>query len=411
MQIARTVELASRHRFSQQTYCKVFQSGRGAGVLPSSVHRSSAGTMVTVHGLFYNLPVRQRLLSASLEMERLQNSLRSAILVFPSISFSLHDEQAGRRLVHAPRTHSLLGRFCQLFGGDRAASLRPAAVEHAGVRISALFSLHAHRSKCLQLVFVSGRRVEDPALHAVVCRLLGPVVVQGQSSSGGGAAQAQGKRHPLYVIKIDGSSMDVDLCLDPAKKYIHFQQQDSVHAALACLISSFLSENHFSVSRCLPAATSCHAELSTGSSRSRAVPDSTSSPSRCAIRQPDIRKCSSTTSITSSGAPVHWKATVDPTSHRSVYVHPASGRTLTPASGHTLTPAQCTPASTLHSQPLSMEPTLQAIHSRLITPSQNAPVVRETARLRARPALSRTVTLPALLSHWANPTFSAGEEV
>ena len=350
-----------------------------SGHPPSSIHRSSAGTTVTVHGLFYNLPVRQRLLSASLEMERLQSSLRSAILVFPSISFSLHDEQAGRRLVHAPRTHSLLGRFCHLFGGDRAASLRPAAVEHAGVRISALFSLHAHRSKCLQLVFVSGRRVEDPALHAVVCRLLGPVVAQGQGSSGGGAAQAQGKRHPLYVIKIDSPTMDVDLCLDPAKKHIHFQQQDSVHAALACLICSFLSENHFSVSRCLPAATSCHAELSTGSSRSRAVPDSTSSPSRCAISQPDIRKCSSTTFITSFGAPVHWKAAVDPTSHRSVYVHPASGRTLTPASGRTLTPAQCTPASTLHSQPLSMEPTLQAVHSRLITPSQNAPVVRQTA--------------------------------
>ena len=237
--------------------------------------------------------------------------------------------------------------------------------------------------------------------------------------------------------------MDVDLCLDPAKKYIHFQQQDSVHEALACLICSFLSENYFSVSRCLPAATSCHAELSTGSSRSRAMPDSTSSPSRCAIAQPDIRKCSSTTSITSSGVPVHWKAAVYPTSHRSVYVHPASGRTLTPASGrtltpasgrtltpvcgrtltpasgrtltpasgHTLTPAQCTPASTLHSQPLRMEPTLQTVHSRLITPSQNAPVVLQTASLWARPALSRTVTLPALLSRWANPTFSAGEEV
>lgn len=396
VQVARTVELNSRHRLSQQTYYKVFQCGRGMCVVSSSVSLSRAGMTVTVHDLFYNLPVRRKQLCPSLVVERLKSALCKALLVFPHISISLHDDQASQWLLHASCTGSLLSRFCQLFGRDKTMGIRHTSVEHAGVKISALLSVRSRNSRCLQLMYVNRRHVENRSLHTLVCRLMEPVLSQEQNKKGVDDLQTKCKssQRPFYVIVIEGD-MDFDVCLNPAKTSIHFKQEDSVRAALACLLCTFQSENH-----CCPSATPSVTSTSPTTTSSSSKNCLTSNSSRLTASRHSKTHATHQPIVNTVSVP--WKTAIDPATSHTVYIHPMSGCTLTPD--------KCT--GTNFQQPKSCirdsASLLRSCGSGRFSVAQDTSSIRVQSTLKPLPNISG---LPSLLSGWRNPTFSAGDGV
>ena len=178
VQVAHTVEITSRHRHSQQTWRRVFHCGCSPGVVSASP-LNKAGTIVNVHGLFYNMPVRRRHISPSLLENRLKNVLCKAFLVLPLISFSVYNEQTGQYILHVPNTNSLLNRFGQLFGAEKALEASQKSVECAGIKVCALLSIQPLNSQCLQLIYVNRRPVEKQSLHMLVRRLLMPALCKG----------------------------------------------------------------------------------------------------------------------------------------------------------------------------------------------------------------------------------------
>ena len=353
VQVAQTVELCSRHHFSQMTYCKLFQNG-GSVISSANSGLSHAGTTVTVNKLFSNLPVRRRHMSPSLEMERVRNSLTTSLLTLPHLSLSLHDNQTGHRLLQVPKATSLLSRFHQLFGASaKSSDVQHKYIEYNGVKISALLSARAVNG--LQLIFHNRRCMECEALHLLVSGLLQPALTQLKTDDNHHMKTA---RRPFYIIATEGD-MELDTHLNSAKTQIFLQQEQRVAAALTFLIQSFLHDNHISVGHCHEPSLTIPPPSS---------PDPALSTTLCAV--PSV--------TCQSHDPHHWRAAVDPISSQCMYVHPVSGctRMANPTGGNVSFSCKLTSSKT-----------------------QDIPSIRvqSTASLRSIPV------------DWKNPIFSAGD--
>ena len=359
MQVARTVELISRHKSSQQTYVKIFQSGHAVGIpVISRVPLSTSGTTVTVYDLFHNLPVRKRALSSSLQLEQVKCNLQAAILAYPEVSLSLLSEESAQSLLWAPRTSSSLSRFSQLFGKARNASLKPVAVQHAGMKISGLLSTQPLSSKRMQFLFVNKRLVLNPEVHALLNNLMAPVITAASRTS-------HQNMHPVYFITADMANTEFELCTDSTKNLVCFHHWKNVTTALTCLVATFLFNNHFSVSSIdLDNSSPKQSRTNSFPKQSRTISRSPVhvEPSRHSFGSPSNEAALSTgpviaaleptapppsiniTSTTTGAIAVgrtHWKQVIDPMTKRRLLVHPTTGCTMT---GVHPTP-DCTPSN------------------------------------------------------------------
>lgn len=366
VQLARTVELTSRHYLSQQTYCKLFQAGRSLGTLASPTPCRNAGTIVTVHDLFYNLPVRRKLMSDTLEMEQVKSGMQSAILNHSETSFSLHNEQTGQCLLQVSHTHSMLARFRQIFGGNKASSLRTVHVEQAGVKATGLLSIQTHHSKSLQFLYVNKRLTHSPEMHTLLNSLMAAVVTQKHSMEEGGSAgfKRTQNRYPIYIVTAEVSNAGLDLCLNPTKTHMYLEYEERLQTALTCLLVSFLAENHFPLNHpkmvgtksaaaadvrgtslpCSAGRVPCKGSVDSSSgtglthhiskppSKGKGVPVILSS--RSAVAQPPLihvtpHRTFSAHPVSETGHPSsHWKKSLQPGTKCGVYVHPATGCTM-----------------------------------------------------------------------------------
>ncbi|CAG2232875.1 MLH3 [Mytilus edulis] len=77
--ITSILEINSRSQTSTHTFCKIFQQGRPLPISDSTVPRSSAGTTVTVHDLFYNLPVRKKCCNPALDLEKIRQKVENFV--------------------------------------------------------------------------------------------------------------------------------------------------------------------------------------------------------------------------------------------------------------------------------------------------------------------------------------------
>ena len=364
VQVSQTVEITSRHRLSQLTCCKGFKGGRSSGLVPPPANLSRAGTVVTARGLFYNLPVRRRHLSPSVEVEKLRHALCEALLVLPEVSLSLHDGQAGCRLLQVSRASSLLARFHQLF--QTKSVVQQSDLELDSVKLSALFATQPLGRNSLQLIFVNRRSVEWESVHELVSTLLKPVVA-------GRNLVVAGKPRIFYIISIE---FDVQFDSDMIAARAHLQQERKVGTALTSLIRVFLSNNNLPNTHCLLPAAS--------------IPSQSLQPLSATASESHSRLSSPPPACQLHSAK-HWTAVVDPATNRQLQLHPVSG-------------------CSLHTRQLQQEKGRDSNYVCALQIPSNC----TKPRLRAASTLSSSLKAPgalSLMSHWINPTFSAGEEV
>ncbi len=249
-----TVEVSSRHRHSHQTYSKMFYHGRPAPVAKSSSHRASVGTTVTLHDVFYNVPVRRKGLSEVLEIESIRQTLRGLALADPSVSFSLRNDAMADCVMQIKKTCSLLGTFSVLFGSKRAGSMKEVHHRSGLFVISGIVSTESHYSKSLQFVFINGRLVKKTALHTCVNNILSNSLIcrsilrRGDSSKWSGAETGRdtasprrtSDKHGVFVLKLKCPRTEYDICLEPAKTLVEFKNWDIVLDALREAVGTFL---------------------------------------------------------------------------------------------------------------------------------------------------------------------------
>ena len=364
IQVARTVEIVSRHRLSQQTFCKLYQAGKCVSVAVASASRSQPGTTVAVHDLFHNLPVRRRLVSGALAEEQVKSRMQSTALALPKVAFSLHSEHSGQCLLEVDSSHSVFARFRQLYGTGMVPALRTVQMDLAGVRLTGILSLHPHRNRSLQLIYINRRLTCCPELHLLITGLMTPIVAQVHEVAVGRASQAHRRppaQHPVYVIVAEVSDLNFDLRSSPTKTNVHFECWEKMRTAITYLVVKFLSKNHFPLAH-INTTNSPFPGRSDGKDLvplqlEDSVPcqqanmrDTHTPPlhhSLHMVYSPQqmhyvplssvlIKAPERVSDPHTAAAPVmeavqlssHWKGRVAPHTHQPVYIHPATGSTL-----------------------------------------------------------------------------------
>ncbi|XP_063500194.1 DNA mismatch repair protein Mlh3 isoform X8 [Symphalangus syndactylus] len=248
--MASAVEISSKKNRTMKTFVKLFQSGKALKACEADVTRPSAGTTVTVYNLFYQLPVRRKCMDPRLEFEKVRQRLEALSLMHPSISFSLRNDVSGSMVLQLPKTKDVCSRFCQIYGLGKSQKLREISFKYKEFELSGYISSEAHYNKNMQFLFVNKRLVLRTKLHKLVDFLLRKESIICKPKNGSTSRQMNSSlRHRstpelygIYVINVQCQFCEYDVCMEPAKTLIEFQNWDTLLFCIQEGVKMFLKQ-------------------------------------------------------------------------------------------------------------------------------------------------------------------------
>ncbi|XP_012511525.1 PREDICTED: DNA mismatch repair protein Mlh3 isoform X2 [Propithecus coquereli] len=246
--MASAVEISSKKNRTMKTFVKLFQNGKALKAYEADLSRPSAGTTVTVFNLFYQLPVRRKCMDPRLEFEKVRQRVEALSLMHPSISFSLRNDVSGSMVLQLPKTQDVCSRFCQIYGLGKSQKLREINFKYKEFELSGYISSEAHYNKNMQFLFVNKRLVLKTKLHKLIDFLLrressickpknGPASRQMNSNP---RHRSTPELYGIYVINVQCQFCEYDVCMEPAKTLIEFQNWDTLLICIQEGVKMFL---------------------------------------------------------------------------------------------------------------------------------------------------------------------------
>ena len=261
-EICDVLEIVTRHRSSYQTYCKLFRNAKVLDLAESRFPRTQCGTTVTLHNIFANLPVRRKSITEVLDFERVRHRIASIALIHPKTAFLLINDSSGTKCLQTHVCKSSVSTFSQLFGNYRSKGLQQVCFEHKDFKVSGFISTDTHHSKSLQFVFVNNRLVLKTKIHKLINSILGKsdllrkVTASEVSSSEPDGPQTKvtspqnvksSDNHGIFFLNVECLVTEYDICFEPAKTLIEFQDWGSVLFCVEKCIKDFLTKHNFSL--------------------------------------------------------------------------------------------------------------------------------------------------------------------
>nr|XP_045010520.1 DNA mismatch repair protein Mlh3 isoform X2 [Jaculus jaculus] len=248
--MASAVEISSKKNRTMKTFVKVFQNGKALKACEADLTRPSVGTTVTVYNLFYQLPVRRKSMDPRLEFERVRQRIEALSLMHPSISFSLRNDVSGSMILQLPKTKDICSRFCQIYGLGKAQKLREIYFKYKEFEFSGYISSEAHYNKNMQFLFVNRRLVLKTRLHKLIDFLLRKESMICKPKNGLASRQMNSsprhrsspELHGIYIINVQCQCCEYDVCMDPAKTLIEFQNWDTLLVCIQEGVRTFLKQ-------------------------------------------------------------------------------------------------------------------------------------------------------------------------
>ncbi|XP_042636959.1 LOW QUALITY PROTEIN: DNA mismatch repair protein Mlh3 [Orycteropus afer afer] len=248
--MASAVEISSKKNRTMKTFVKLFQSGKALEACEADLTRPSAGTTVTVYNLFYQLPVRRKCMDPRLEFEKVRQRIEALSLMHPSISFSLRNDVSGSMILQLPKTKDICSRFCQIYGLGRSQKLREIKFKYKEFELIGYISSEAHYNKNMQFLFVNKRLVLRTKLHKLIDFLLRKESSICKPKNGSASRQMNSSpRHRsnpelygIYVINVQCPFCEYDVCMEPAKTLIEFQNWDTLLVCIQEGVKLFLKQ-------------------------------------------------------------------------------------------------------------------------------------------------------------------------
>ncbi|XP_006053948.4 DNA mismatch repair protein Mlh3 isoform X2 [Bubalus bubalis] len=248
--MASAVEISSKKNKSMKTFVKLFQNGKALKACEADLTRPSAGTTVTVYNLFYQLPVRRKCMDPRLEFEKVRQRIEALSLMHPSISFSLRNDVSGSMVLQLPKTKDICSRFCQIYGLGKSQKLREINFKYKEFELTGFISSEAHYNKNMQFLFVNKRLVLRTKLHKLIDFLLRKESIICKPKSGSASRQVNSSPRPrsspelhgIYVINVQCQFCEYDVCLEPAKTLIEFQNWDTLLVCIQEGVKTFLKK-------------------------------------------------------------------------------------------------------------------------------------------------------------------------
>ncbi|XP_043080956.1 DNA mismatch repair protein Mlh3 isoform X1 [Puntigrus tetrazona] len=250
--LAEMVEISSRTKLSVKTYIKTFNETNALDVAEAQTVRPSAGTTVSVHNLFHNMPVRRKRMDAVLETERIRQRVEAISLMHPSVSFTVKKENSAHMMVQLSKTSSTYYRFVQIHGLSRAQKLGEVSYIHEQFEMTGHIGREGHYNNSLQFLFVNGRLLLKTRIHKTLSCLLKRVSSAARQNNSPTAyplisspKQKGGcDVHGVYVLNIKCHYSEYDICLEPAKSLIEFKDWDNVFICIEEGVKTFLTKEN-----------------------------------------------------------------------------------------------------------------------------------------------------------------------
>ncbi|CAH6846251.1 DNA mismatch repair protein Mlh3 isoform X1 [Phodopus roborovskii] len=248
--MASAVEIVSKKSTTMKTFVKTFQNGKVLNVCEADLTRPSVGTTVTVYNLFSQFPVRRKSMDPRLEFEKVRQRVEALSLMHPAISFSLRNDVSGAMVLQLPKTKDTCSRFCQIYGLGKSQKLREIHFKYKEFEFSGYISSEAHYNKNIQFLFVNRRLVLRTKLHklidfllrkeSIICRPKNAAASRQMNSSP--RHRSASELHGMYVINVHCRFCDYDVCLEPAKTLIEFQNWDTLLVCVQEGVKRFLKQ-------------------------------------------------------------------------------------------------------------------------------------------------------------------------
>ncbi|XP_055473448.1 DNA mismatch repair protein Mlh3-like, partial [Psammomys obesus] len=248
--MASAMEISSKKNRTMKTFVKMFQNGKALNACEADLTRPSVGTTVTVYNLFYQLPVRRKSMDPRLEFEKVRRRIEALSLMHPSISFSLRNDVSGSMVLQLPKTKDICSRFCQIYGLGKSQKLREIHFKYKEFEFSGYISSEAHYNKNMQFLFVNRRLILRTKLHKLIDFLLRKESIICRQKNGSASRQmnssprhrSASELHGIYVINVECQFCEYDVCLEPAKTLIEFQNWDSLLVCIQEGVKKFLKQ-------------------------------------------------------------------------------------------------------------------------------------------------------------------------
>lgn len=173
------------------------------------------GTTVSVHSLFYNLPVRRKFLkSEATELRRILDELKAQGLAHPQISFTV--SHSGESLITLPGVETHEERLYSLFGGEVLNSMVSLRGDGPGAELHGYFLLPqlSGPKRSFQFIFLNSRLIRD--------RIVSHAVYQGYGGSPGGL-------RPAFILFLKVDPKEVDINVHPTKREVRFRNDRAIH--------------------------------------------------------------------------------------------------------------------------------------------------------------------------------------
>lgn len=257
--VASVVEISSKISRTAKTFMKLFHNGQALEVCEAELNRPSGGTTVTVCNLFHQLPVRRRCMDPALEMERVRQKVEAVSLMHPSVSLSLRNDVSCSMVLQLPKTRDVYSRFCQIYGLSRSQKLREINHKSGGFEINGFISTEGHYNKTMQFLYVNRRLVLKTRLHklidfllrkeSVICKAKS-VPASRQANSSPGRHRSGPELYGIFILNVTCAYSDYDVCLEPAKTLIEFQNWDVLLSCIEEGVKIFLKREHLFIEPC-----------------------------------------------------------------------------------------------------------------------------------------------------------------
>ncbi|XP_065910988.1 DNA mismatch repair protein Mlh3-like isoform X2 [Dysidea avara] len=209
-ELSGTMEVCSRHQLSPETWCKLFHHCRDLGVTRSTAHCQVAGTTVTLHDIFYSMPVRRKCIKENLEMEYIRQMVQHTAIVKPHVAFVVENSTTGTCILHSKKGQSSMEKLSQFYSPSVTKTMLPVEYCTGSYNLNGYISTEMYPSKSLQLVYVNNRLVSQTQVHT----LLNTLLTNKHKSCEHG--------HPVYFVTIQCPPSECDFCWQPCKTLVEF---------------------------------------------------------------------------------------------------------------------------------------------------------------------------------------------
>ncbi|KAF9911328.1 DNA mismatch repair protein [Lobosporangium transversale] len=248
------LDIVSRPREQNQVFSTIFKGGEKLFCGPSSKSpRYIHGTTISVRDLFYKFPVRQRYWSEAsiskldLELEKVKRSIEALALANPKISFIVVDMMRGNKILNCRKADSRLHRITAVFGQALSSSLTfvRSNAEDQTYSFTGYISTVGHYNRLFQFFFLNNRPIQCESLQKTVTQLFQQSSFSKDSLQHHDAdVRRSRERYPVYVLSLVCPTSEYDICVDPAKSMVEFEDEERVLYLVRDTIISFLERQH-----------------------------------------------------------------------------------------------------------------------------------------------------------------------